>query len=91
MTKTRGIGIAVLCLTPLLTSCASGVQVVSKPVPVQIPRHLFETVPHPQRVPLTNGDLARLVLDYADALDGANARLEAIEQWATSLDQRPEE
>lgn len=78
-------GLTLLCLTLLLSSCASAPDalVVNKTTPARVPLSLTEPTPAPQVSgrSLTNSGLLALLIATLSALEQANADKTAIREW----------
>lgn len=82
--KPRSVGLAIACLTLLLSSCAAGpgVLVTHKSLPDRIPNALTEPTPAPALAPSrTNSDLLQFALDAISSLQACNADKADIRVW----------
>lgn len=71
-------GLVLMCLILSLVGCAGTPRIVV----LTPPDTLLADCPVPDYPVLTNGDLARLALDRADALDRCNADKSGLREWA---------
>lgn len=81
--RTTGIGPLCLCLLWLAGCSQAAPQVVVQTEILRLspPPALMEICPKPVWDGTTNGDLLMYALNLENALDGCNAKLEALRRW----------